>query len=165
MKLPSKMIWSRCTDSADLSGWLAVPVSSLASFDAEMTRLKVGWMCLKLFCRGFTCSASSSVEKTCDVNWASWGRKEHFNRTHDSRCLRQAWLEIRDLPETMRCRWGLQKGSKQPLENTAEWWGCRNTCNTDSCSLAADSSVQMAWLWQFGLGRGQKVIMRTVTNH
>lgn len=61
-------MWSRNSDPADLCMRAPVPVSRLAFLDTETTRLKVGWMCLKLFCRGVTCSASSSVEKICEVN-------------------------------------------------------------------------------------------------
>ncbi|TNN73769.1 hypothetical protein EYF80_015977 [Liparis tanakae] len=71
MKRPSKRIRSSCRDTPEPRGGPDVPLRSLASLDAETTRLKVGWTCRKLFCRGVTCSASSSVEKICEVNWAS----------------------------------------------------------------------------------------------
>lgn len=150
MKLPSKMIWSRCTDTADLRGRLAFPVRSLASLDAETRRLKVGWMCLKLFCRGVTCSASSSVEKICEVNWASWGENMKVKFIHSIYMLfvffgQQNYLW--DILGTTICRWGLHTKSIQPLENMEGWWGCHNNGNTDSCCASVEgSSAEMAWL-------------------
>lgn len=154
MKPPSKTMWSSCTDTVDLRGRPAVPVRTLASLDTETMRLKVGWMCLKLFCRGVTCSASSSVEKICEVNWASWGENilkiVFIHRTQEtiySICCFFYRNDVRDLLETMRCRWGLHTESIQPLENMEGWWGCRNNGNTDSCCASAKgSSAGMAWL-------------------
>lgn len=150
MKLPSKMIWSSRSDTADPRGRLAVPVRSLASLDTETMRLKVGWMCLKLFCRGVTCSASSSVEKICEVNWASWRGKisKSWLFTALRKYVLTCWhmLDARDLLGTTRCRRGLHTESIRPLENTEGWWGCRNSGNTDSCcALAGGSSAGMAW--------------------
>lgn len=60
--------------------------------------------------------------------------------------------QMGDLPGTTRCRWGPHRGSRPPLENREEWWGCRDNGNTDSCCASAEgSSGETARLWSSDL--------------